>query len=109
VAQCQNERSQHRNRETAMRILKMRLLELERQKQDEKRAQEEGLKKEIQFGSQIRSYVMHPYRMVKDLRTGVQTAQVEDVLDGDIDEFIKVFLLSRGSGGAGNGPRGDRP
>ena len=96
VAQCQNERSQHRNRETAMKILKARLYEEERRKQREKRAKEEGAKKEIEFGSQIRSYVLHPYRMVKDIRTGVQTSQVDDVLDGDLDEFIKVYLLSQG-------------
>jgi len=97
VAQCQNERSQHRNRDTAMKMLKMRLYELERSRQEEKKAQEEGLKKGIQFGSQIRSYVLHPYQLVKDLRTGVQTSQVDDVLDGEIDEFIKVFLLRRGA------------
>ena len=96
VAQCQNERSQHRNRETAMRLLKARLQDLERRKQEEKRAKEEGAKKEIEFGSQIRSYVMHPYQMVKDLRTGVQTSQVGDVLDGDLDEFIKTYLLAEG-------------
>ena len=101
VAQCQNERSQHRNRDTAMKLLKARLYDLERRKQDEKRAQEEGEKKQIEFGNQIRSYVLHPYRMVKDLRTGVQTSQVEDVLDGDLDEFIKTYLL--GEGGA-DGP-----
>ena len=97
VAQCQNERSQHRNRDTAMKMLKMRLYELERSRQEEKKAQEEGAKKGIQFGSQIRSYVLHPYQLVKDLRTGVQTSQVDDVLDGEIDEFIKVFLLRRGA------------
>ncbi|HZI92890.1 MAG TPA: peptide chain release factor 2 [Patescibacteria group bacterium] len=94
VAQCQNERSQHRNRDTAMKLLKARLYDLERRKKDEKRAVEEGAKKDIEFGSQIRSYVLHPYRMVKDLRTSVQTSQVDDVLDGDLDEFIKTYLLS---------------
>jgi len=103
VAQCQNERSQHRNRETAMRLLKARLYDLERRKQDEKRAQEEGAKKDIEFGSQIRSYVLHPYRMVKDVRTGVQTSQVDDVLDGDLDEFIRTYLLSQGRRAAGGG------
>jgi len=96
VAQCQNERSQHRNRDTAMRLLKARLYDLERRKQDEKRAVEEGAKKDIEFGSQIRSYVLHPYRMVKDLRTNVQTSQVDDVLDGDLDPFIKTYLLNQG-------------
>ena len=98
VAQCQNERSQHRNRETAMRLLKARLVDLERRKRDEKRAQEEGAKKEIEFGSQIRSYVLHPYRMVKDLRTGHQTSQVESVLGGDLDPFIRAYLLGQTRG-----------
>jgi peptide chain release factor 2 len=95
VAQCQNERSQHRNRETAMKLLKARLHDLERRKRDEKKAQEEGAKKDIEFGSQIRSYVLHPYRMVKDLRTGHQTSQIEDVLDGALDPFIRSFLLGQ--------------
>ncbi len=101
VAQCQNERSQHRNRETAMRLLKARLYDLERRKKDEKRAQEEGAKKDIEFGSQIRSYVLHPYRMVKDVRTGVQTSRIDEVLDGDLDEFIRTYLLSEGRRSAG--------
>ncbi|MGH9867530.1 MAG: peptide chain release factor 2 [Candidatus Polarisedimenticolia bacterium] len=106
VAQCQNERSQHRNRETAMKLLKARLHDQERRKRDEKRAQEEGAKKDIEFGSQIRSYVLHPYRMVKDLRTGHQTAQVDDVLDGALDPFIRSYLLDQGREGprAGGGP-----
>ena len=108
VAQCQNERSQHRNRETAMKLLKMRLLELERSKLEEKKALVEGAKKGIQFGSQIRSYVLHPYQLVKDLRTGVQTSQVDDVLDGEIDEFIKVFLLKRGAPVTGDSEADDR-
>jgi peptide chain release factor 2 len=110
VAQCQNERSQHRNRETAMRLLKARLYDLERRKRDEKRAVEEGAKKDIEFGSQIRSYVLHPYRMVKDLRTGQQTSQVDDVLDGDLDAFIKAFLLGqRRPDAGGDADEGDRP
>jgi peptide chain release factor 2 len=98
VAQCQNERSQHRNRDTAMKLLKARLYDLERRKKDQERAIEEGAKKDIEFGSQIRSYVLHPYKMVKDVRTGLQTSQVEDVLDGGLDAFIKTYLLSRGPG-----------
>jgi peptide chain release factor 2 len=103
VVQCQNERSQHRNRDTAMKLLKSRLYDLERRKKDEKRAKEEGAKKDIEFGSQIRSYVLHPYQMVKDLRTGVQTSQTGDVLDGDIDAFIKAYLLDRSEGGKRGG------
>lgn len=105
VAQCQNERSQHRNRETAMKLLKARLYDMERRKKDEKRAQEEGKKKEIEFGNQIRSYVLHPYQLVKDLRTGVQTSQVDDVLDGDLDLFIRAYLLGRGGGAGGDDAR----
>jgi len=101
VAQCQSERSQHRNRETAMRLLKARLYDLERRKKDEIRAQEEGAKKDIEFGSQIRSYVLHPYRMVKDVRTGVQTSRVDEVLDGDLDELIRTYLLGQGRRNAG--------
>lgn len=107
VAQCQNERSQHRNRETAMKILKARLYDLERRKQEELRSIEEGAKKGIDFGNQIRSYVLQPYRMVKDLRTGLQTSQVEDVLDGGLDAFIRAFLLRRGR--EGSDVKGRRP
>ncbi len=107
VVQCQNERSQHRNRETAMKLLRARLYDLERRRQDEQRAVEEGAKKEIEFGSQIRNYVLHPYRLVKDVRTGLQTSQVEDVLDGDLDEFIRTYLLTQGR--AAEGRPADRP
>jgi peptide chain release factor 2 len=96
VVQCQNERSQHRNRDMAMKYLRARLYERERRLQDEKRAEVEGNKDVIGFGSQIRSYVLHPYRMVKDHRTGLETGKVDDVLDGDLDDFIRTFLLSRG-------------
>jgi peptide chain release factor 2 len=95
VASCQNERSQHRNREMAMRILRSRLYELEARKRDEKRQEEEGAKKDIDFGSQIRSYVMQPYRMVKDHRTALEVGDVDRVLDGDLDGFIRAYLLSR--------------
>jgi peptide chain release factor 2 len=94
VVQCQNERSQHRNREMAMKYLKARLYEHERQRQEEQQAAREGQKKEIGFGSQIRSYVLHPYRQVKDHRTGLTTSRVEAVLDGDLDPFIRAYLLS---------------
>jgi len=94
VVQCQNERSQHRNREMATKCLKARLFEREEGLRREERAKEEGAKKEIGFGHQIRSYVLHPYRMVKDHRTGIETGKVDSVLDGDLDPFIKAFLLS---------------
>ncbi|MBN2432295.1 MAG: peptide chain release factor 2 [Acidobacteria bacterium] len=93
VVQCQNERSQLRNREVAMKVLKARLYELElEKKQAEQRAQEDA-KKEIGWGSQIRSYVLHPYRMVKDVRTREETGNVDAVLDGDLDDFIKAYLI----------------
>ncbi|HKN48087.1 MAG TPA: peptide chain release factor 2 [Candidatus Polarisedimenticolia bacterium] len=100
VVSCQNERSQHRNRDMAMKILKSRLYDLERRKRDEKRQVEEGAKKGIDFGSQIRSYVLQPYRLVKDHRTGVERGDVDRVLDGDLDAFIRAFLLSRRAAGA---------
>lgn len=84
-----------------MRILRSRLYELERKKREEQRQKEEGAKRGIDFGSQIRSYVLHPYRQVKDLRTGLVSSQPQDVLDGDIDEFIRRFLLGEKSGTLG--------
>ena len=104
VVSCQNERSQHRNRDMAMRILRSRLYDLERRKRDEKRAAEEGAKKDIDFGSQIRSYVLQPYTLVKDHRTGFERGDVAKVLDGDIDGFIKAFLLSRSRPAAAGPP-----
>ena len=95
VVSCQNERSQHRNRDMAMRILRSRLYEVELRKREEKRDAEEGQKKDIDFGSQIRSYVLQPYQMVKDHRTGLEVGDVGSVLDGRIDPFIKTFLLKR--------------
>ena len=97
VVQCQNERSQHKNKATALRVLKARLYELERKKQKERLEEMAGERKEIAWGSQIRSYVLQPYRMVKDLRTRVETGNVEAVLDGEIDAFIKAYLLSAAS------------
>ena len=102
VVSCQNERSQHRNRDMAMKILKARLYDLERRKRDEKRAVEEGAKKDIDFGSQIRSYVLQPYTLVKDHRTGFERGDVQSVLNGDIDPFIKAYLLSRSRQVAGS-------
>jgi peptide chain release factor 2 len=95
VVSCQNERSQHRNRDMAMRILRSRLYELELRKRDEKRQAEEGEKKDIDFGSQIRSYVLQPYQMVKDHRTAHEVGDVNSVLDGRLDPFIKTYLLGR--------------
>lgn len=95
VVQCQNERSQHKNKATAMRILKARLYQLEREKQEEKKNQLHPEKKEIDFGSQIRSYVLHPYRMVKDHRTNYEVGNAEAVLDGDLDGFMEAYLLSK--------------
>jgi len=89
---CQSERSQHRNKEVALQILKAKLYELERRKREEELARLRGELPEISFGSQIRSYVLHPYKLVKDLRTEVETSDVESVLDGDLDEFIYAAL-----------------
>lgn len=95
VVQCQNERSQHKNKATAMKILSARLYELEKKKQLEKLEKIEDAKTEIAWGNQIRSYVLHPYQLIKDLRTEVEVGDVERVLDGDIDEFIKASLILR--------------
>jgi peptide chain release factor 2 len=92
VVACQNERSQHKNKAMAMKILKARLYELERQKQEERMAQLTAGKKDIGFGHQIRSYVLHPYRMVKDHRTNAEMGNADAVLDGDLDSFIDAYL-----------------
>jgi peptide chain release factor 2 len=94
VVACQNERSQHKNRATAMKQLKARLYELELRKKEEEASAIAGEKMEIGWGSQIRSYVLHPYRMVKDHRTNFETGNTDAVLDGDLDGFIEAFLLS---------------
>ena len=95
VVQCQNERSQHKNKASAMKVLKARLYELERKKKLEKVELLEDAKTDIAWGNQIRSYVLHPYRMVKDMRTRVETGDTDRVLDGDLDEFIKAALKLR--------------
>jgi peptide chain release factor 2 len=92
VVACQNERSQMKNRSTAMKVLRARLYDLEMQKRAEEQAIREGEKREIAWGSQIRSYVLHPYRMVKDHRTGAEVGNADAVLDGDIDPFIEAWL-----------------
>ncbi|MBU4128950.1 peptide chain release factor 2 [bacterium] len=93
VAQCQNERSQHQNKATALKILRSRLFEYHREKEREKLAEIEKKKKKIEWGSQIRSYVLHPYRMVKDHRTKLEEGNVDKVLDGEIDEFIEAYFI----------------
>ncbi|MBI3583756.1 MAG: peptide chain release factor 2 [Nitrospinae bacterium] len=93
VVQCQNDRSQHKNKSSAMKILRSRLYELEHEKQKEKMEEIQGEKKEIGWGNQIRSYVLHPYRLVKDLRTKIEVGNADAVLDGEIDSFIEAFLL----------------
>ena len=98
VVSCQNERSQHRNKDAAMSVLRSRLYDQRLQEQQDRLAQIGGEKKDIAFGSQIRSYVLHPYRMVKDHRTKLDQGNVDRVLDGDIDEFIKTFLMKKATG-----------
>jgi peptide chain release factor 2 len=97
VVQCQNERSQHKNKATAMKVLKARLYELQKKARLEKREKLEDSKSEIAWGNQIRSYVLHPYRLIKDLRTDTEAGDVDRILDGDLDEFIKANLLLRKS------------
>ena len=95
VIVCQVERSQHANREKAMQMLKSRLYQLEMEKRNAARDKIEAGKMKIDFGSQIRNYVLHPYKLVKDARTAVERTDAQNVLDGDLDEFIKAFLLGR--------------
>ena len=94
VVQCQNERSQHKNKAMAMKYLKSRLYERELRQKNEKIDEENKQKKDIAWGSQIRSYILHPYKMVKDHRTNLETGNAQKVLDGDIDEFIHAYLMS---------------
>jgi peptide chain release factor 2 len=92
VVQCQNERSQHKNRATAMKVLKSRLYDYYRQKRDEEQEKSAAEKKDISWGNQIRSYVFHPYNMVKDHRTKLETGNVQAVMDGAIDQFVEEYL-----------------
>ena len=100
VVENTESRFQQDNRQNALRILRSRLYDIELKKRQEKQAEIEGTKKKIEWGSQIRSYVLHPYKMVKDLRTGYSTADTQGVLDGDLNEFMKRYLMQEGSGGA---------
>ena len=101
VVSCQNERSQHKNRAQAMKVLKSRLYDLKMKEQAAKLEQLGGEKKDIAFGSQIRSYVLHPYQLAKDHRTKEEVGDVNRVLDGDLDGFIKVYLMRKASGTLG--------
>jgi peptide chain release factor 2 len=100
VVQCQNERSQTSNKQTALRILRSRLAELEQEQREAELAKERGAVQEADFGSQIRSYVLHPYQLVKDHRTEVEAGNAQGVLDGDLDEFVHAYLLARAAGRA---------
>ena len=101
VVSCQNERSQHKNRAQAMKVLKARLFDLKMKEQQAKLEQLGGEKRDIAFGSQIRSYVLQPYQMIKDHRTKVEVGDVGRVLDGDVDGFIKVYLMKKANGTLG--------
>jgi peptide chain release factor 2 len=100
VVQCQNERSQSSNRDTAMRMLRGKLIELEERRRQEAIAKEKGEAQDVGWGSQIRSYVLHPYTMVKDHRTNVEAGNAQGVLDGDLDDFVRAELLRRAGDGS---------
>jgi peptide chain release factor 2 len=114
VVQCQAERSQHKNRELAMKLLRSRLYEAEIEKRQQATRKLDESKLEISFGSQIRTYTLQPYRLVKDHRTKFEMGDVDRVLDGDLDPFIRTFLLARAGrvvavkAGAPNGDEDDR-
>jgi len=108
VVSCQNERSQHKNRAQAMKVLKARLFDLKMKEQQARLEQIGGEKREIAFGSQIRSYVLQPYQMIKDHRTKTEVGDVHRILDGDLDQFIKTYLMQRANGTLGvPGPADD--
>ncbi|HUQ21455.1 MAG TPA: peptide chain release factor 2 [Gaiellaceae bacterium] len=100
VVQCQNERSQTSNKQTALRILKSRLVELQEEQREAELAKERGAAQDIGFGSQIRSYVLQPYQLVKDLRTGHEAGNAQGVLDGNLDGFVREYLLAKAAGKA---------
>lgn len=93
IIECQQERSQHQNKEKALKMLKSRLYQIEVDKRNAERAKVEGTKKAVDFGSQIRSYVLHPYKMIKDHRTSYERSDVQNVLDGDLDDYMKAYLM----------------
>ena len=95
VVQCQNERSQLQNKEQCLKMLRAKLFELEQEKKEEEIAKLEGVQQKIEWGSQIRSYVFQPYTMVKDVRTNAETGNVQAVMDGDIDPFIRAYLNAK--------------
>ncbi|MBQ7550043.1 MAG: peptide chain release factor 2, partial [Bacteroidales bacterium] len=97
IVECQETRSQLQNREKAMQMLKSQLYQIELEKKRDKLSEIEHSKKKIEWGSQIRNYVMHPYKMVKDLRTQYETSNVNAVMDGELDDFIKAYLMEFGS------------
>jgi peptide chain release factor 2 len=107
VTSCQNERSQHKNKDVAMKVLKAKLYDLKQKEQQDKLSQIGGAKKDIAFGSQIRSYVLQPYQMIKDHRTKLSEGQVEKVLNGDIDPFIKTYLMQKATGTLGQATADD--
>ena len=98
VVQIQNERSQSSNKQTALRVLKSRLLEQEQERREEELAKERGAAQQADFGSQIRSYVLHPYQLVKDHRTEYETGNTQAVLDGALDDFVHEYLLAKAAG-----------
>jgi len=97
IIECQVTRSQLQNRDKALQMLKSQLYEIELRKKQEAKAEIEGNKKKIEWGSQIRSYVLHPYKMVKDVRTGFETSNAQGVLDGELNDFIKAYLMEFGN------------
>ena len=98
VVQCQNERSQSANKATAMAMLRSKLIERAERERQEEIARERGEAQDVNFGSQIRSYVLHPYTQVKDLRTGVEVGDAKRVLDGGLDDFVRAYLLQEAGG-----------
>ena len=107
VVSCQNERSQHKNRDVAMKVLRARLYDMKLKEQQSKLEQIGGAKRDIAFGSQIRSYVLQPYQLIKDHRTKLEVGDVHRVLDGDIDGFIKTYLMQKAAGTLGQGAPDD--